>query len=197
MYTAGTGAEPQFTNCLFYRNDADKEDNSTRGGAIYTNRLMVLKGCTFAKNWCGDNARGGGAYFQAGNSVLRNCILWGNQANDTEDQEGDQIRADGSVTLTVTNTCVQILTTGWSGTNTGDNPKFDNFEMDDYDLDPSACGGEGGNTCDSSAIDSGEDDDCSGDCDSGGDVKRRTRKVNLDDNLDDIDMGSLETPPGS
>ncbi|MCQ3921977.1 MAG: hypothetical protein DPW13_13610 [Planctomycetes bacterium] len=197
VYIAGTGAEPHFTNCLFYRNDADQEDNTTRGGAIYTNRLMVLKGCTFAKNWCGDNARGGGVYLQAGNSVLRNCILWNNEAGGTHDQEGDQLRADNSVTLTVTNSCIMEMSTDWGDTNNKFDPKFDNFEMDDYDLDPENCGGQGGDTCTSSAIDAGEDDDCTGACESGGDVKKRTRKVNLDNVDNDIDMGSLETPSGS
>lgn len=198
VYTDGTGAEPRFTNCLFYRNDADQNDNTTRGGAIYTNRLVVLKGCTFAKNWCGDNNRAGGLYANAGDSVVRNCVLWGNQAGGTEDQEVDQIRAGSGVTLTVTNTCVENWTsTEWGNTNTNIDPNFDNFEMDDYDLDPDNCSGENG--CDSKSIDRGEDGDCTGVCESGGDVKKRTRKVHLDidEELDDIDMGALETQSGS
>ncbi|KAA0219683.1 MAG: hypothetical protein EDS66_16630 [Planctomycetota bacterium] len=200
VYTDSTGAEPHFTNCLFYRNDANKSDTDTRGGAIYTNRKVVLLQCTFGKNWCGEDNMGGAVYNAAGNSVLKNCVLWKNYSTSSEhhDSEDDQIKiASGSVTATFTT--IENIDSLSGGQNSGVNPRYKNFSSDDFELDPVACGDH---SCTSTSIDQGEDDDCTGLCDtggggdSGGDVKKRTRKINLDNRSDLIDRGALETQSG-
>ena len=201
VYTDSTGAEPHFTNCLFYRNDANKSDTDTRGGAIYTNRKIVLLQCTFAKNWCGEENMGGAIYNAAGDSILKNCVLWKNYSTSSEyhDSEDDQIKIAGG-TVTASYTSIENIGSLGGGQNNGQNPKFQNFSQDDYDLDPVNCGDD---TCDTKSIDRGDDDDCTGVCDtggggdSGGDVKKRTRKVNLDNRSDLIDRGALERPSGS
>ncbi|MCC7293055.1 MAG: hypothetical protein IT449_13420 [Phycisphaerales bacterium] len=201
IYSDSTGAEPHFTNCLFYRNNANKSDTDTRGGAIYTNRKIVLLQCTFAKNWCGEENMGGAIYNAAGNSVLKTCILWKNFTTSSEyhDSEDDQIKIAGG-TVTASFTSIENIGSLGGGENNDKNPQFQNFAQDDYELDPNNCGFD---SCDSKSIDRGEDDDCTGLCDtggggdSGGDVKRRTRKVNLDNRSDLIDRGSLERPSGS
>ncbi|MCG3132580.1 MAG: hypothetical protein FLDDKLPJ_03439 [Phycisphaerae bacterium] len=197
MYTAGTGAEPQFTNCLFYRNDADKEDNSTRGGAIYTNRKMILLNCTLAKNWAGENNGGGGIYNTGddADSILRNCILWRNEAGGTHNGEADQIAIAGGADVEAFESCIEDLDTlDESGhNNTPDNPQFQNFDSDNYVLKGDNC--SGGN-CLSFAVDDGEDDYCVDECEEDGDLNKATRKIDLEPNGEQVDMGALETQSG-
>ncbi len=190
----GTSQQPQFTNCLFYRNHTT--DTTSIGGAIWTNDVIHLTNCTFAKNTCGLD-EGGAAIYVAGDyeplNTIKNSILWDNDASGAHDDEADGIKVlYGADEVTMANTCLQNLSSAeWiGGGNNNDNPLFRNVSADNYELNPINCGG---GDCDSQSIDRGEDDNCGGTCNSGGDILAQTRKVNLDDLDDDVDMGSQET----
>ncbi|MCC7293666.1 MAG: right-handed parallel beta-helix repeat-containing protein, partial [Phycisphaerales bacterium] len=197
VYVADNSHWIQMTNCLFYQNEADKDDNGTEGGAIYTHEPIGLYNCTFARNQCGNDDDGGAIYLthEDESSTIYNCIFWGNMTNAgaSPTSEADQIKfAAGTVTAQYT--CVQYYdANGPMGhlTNNGDDPLFKNATSDDYELDPANCGDH---SCTSKSIDLGEDDLCNNDtgC-SDFDVKRRTRKVDLDQRDDDIDRGAMET----
>lgn len=195
--SGGTEAEPRFTNCLFYRNDADHlNDSTTKGGAIYTNRKIVLLQCTLAKNWCGADDMGGGIYNAGGNSILRNCILWKNftTSGESHNNEEDQILvASGDVDAF--ESCIEDLDTlDESGhNNTPFDPEFQGFNSDNYALKGDNCsGGE----CLSFAVDDGEDDYCEDECEDDGDLNKATRKIDLEPNGEQVDMGALETQSG-
>ncbi|MCC7291789.1 MAG: hypothetical protein IT449_06990 [Phycisphaerales bacterium] len=181
----------QFINCLFYQNEADKDDSTTNGGALVTVGSVALINCTLSRNQCGTSDGGGGLYHESGGTLqLKNCILWGNMtsAASLPDAEADQIKI-ASGTATATYTCIQNIDGLGGETNTGADPLFASAGTDNYDLSPDGCFNP---FCLSSCIDQSYDANCDSICQTK-DAKKRTRKVKLDNRTYKIDRGALET----
>ncbi len=183
----GTGAfAPEFTNCLFTGGYAGS------GGALHGALCSpVLTNCTIVGNLVMGGTEGAGVFISQPGSELTatNCIFWANENGFGSTGAAQQIYLGGSVTNTVTYSCVQDDDPDdqsiFSGTgNIDDDPLFVDAD-DDLNLDDCSPCVDAGNNIVVSSVPT--------------DLAGNTRKVN-DTGVTDtgyglapvVDMGALE-----
>src|SRR6185436_13860347 len=100
------GSQAQITDCLFFHNTA------TNWGAAVANygTSLTMVNCTITENGSGDG--GAGIYSQQSDANIANCIFWKNTSGDGSVEEA-QIKTvlSSGKTVTVSNSCVQGLST--------------------------------------------------------------------------------------
>jgi hypothetical protein len=131
------GANVTLVNCLIARNGGGGTANTiVHVGAVDGGSAEIFN-CTIAQNTV-SNTGSAVRIASSGEALIKNSILWGNKTASGSDTEAVQISEAQGATVTVEYTCIQGLNLYQGTGNIGDDPLFEDVDVDNFRLTASS-----------------------------------------------------------